>query len=204
VTDEPGAAPGVLAEVLAESARLGFLGPGDVSLAMDHAAGFLGVLRPASRLLDLGSGGGLPGLVLAERLPESEFVLLDASVTRTDFLRRAVGRLGWGDRVRVVAGRAELVVRSGQWRRSVDAVVSRSFGPPAVTAECAAPFLRVAGQLVVSEPPEGTGDRWPRDALAMLGLVPDGAVRTARYVSFTQAEPCPSRFPRRALRPALF
>ena len=49
--------------------------------------------------------------------------------------------------------------------------MARSFGPPAVTAECAIGFLRPGGEILVSEPPEPDPDRWPADGLAGLGLV---------------------------------
>jgi 16S rRNA (guanine527-N7)-methyltransferase len=197
----PDAVSRTLEAVLTESAGLGFLGPGPVPDAISHAAGFAAALRPASRILDLGSGGGLPGLVLAE-LVDADLVLLDGSVTRTDFLRRAVGRLGLDGRVRVVTGRAELVVRTDAWRGGLDAVVSRGFGPPPTTAECAAPFLRVGGQLVVSEPPHGP-ERWPAGGVARVGLAPD-EIAVRGFASFTQQTPCPTRFPRRSLRPPLF
>ena len=48
-----------------------------------------------TRLVDLGSGGGLPGLVLADAYPERAITLVDRREKRTDFLRRAVRRLGW-------------------------------------------------------------------------------------------------------------
>lgn len=126
------------------------------------------------RILDLGSGGGIPGLVLAAGRPEGEFVLLDASRRRTAFLNDAVERLGFGTRVRVVGERAEVAGRDPSLRGWMDAVVARSFGPPAVTAECAAGFLPVGGVLVVSEPPdpEAVGARWPASGLAELGYGP--------------------------------
>ena len=171
---------------------------------IDHAARFLTVLRPAGRLLDLGAGGGVPGLVLAGALSRTAVALLDASERRTDFLRRAVGRLGLFPRVTVVTARAETAGRDPVWRGTFDAVVARSFGEPAATAEAAAPFLRVGGQLVVSEPPELSVDRWPLGGLAVLGLVRDEVAAGAGVASFTQVEPCPARFPRRRLQPLLF
>jgi hypothetical protein len=65
-----------------------------------------------------------------------------------------------------------------------------------------APFLRVGGQLVVSEPPQGA-DRWPAQGVAIVGLVAD-EVAMRGFASFTQRAPCPGRFPRRSLRPPLF
>ncbi|HEX9258300.1 MAG TPA: RsmG family class I SAM-dependent methyltransferase [Acidimicrobiales bacterium] len=190
--------------VLEESAALGYLGPGPVTAAHAHAAGFAGCFdRTVARVLDLGSGGGLPGLVLASMLPDARVTLLDASLSRTDFLRRAVGRLGWADRVRVVTGRAEVLGRSADWRATQDVVVSRSFGPPAVTAECASPFLRSDGLLVVSEPPEPDAERWPAEALSLLGLVRLEPAPES-YAVFAQRTTCPGRFPRRSLQRPLF
>jgi 16S rRNA G527 N7-methylase RsmG len=151
----------VLTAVLVEHGRLGFFGPAASPLALvEHALRFAVALRPGQRLADLGSGGGVPGLVLACSLPGREVLLVEGSATRADALVRAVGRLGLGGRVAVDRRPAERVGRDPDLRESLDAVVARSFGPPAVTAEAAAPLLRTGGQLVVSEPP-GTADRWP-------------------------------------------
>lgn len=193
----------VLLSVLHDAARSGFLGSSDPRAAIEHARGFGEVLRPATRVVDLGSGGGLPGLVLAADRPALVVVLLDASQRRTDFLRRAVGRLGVADRVQVVWRRAEALGRDPAWRSSADAVVARSFGPPGVVAECAAPLLRVGGQLVVSEPPTPDPRRWPAEGLAEVALVRD-VLPTDRYVSCTLVGPCPDRFPRRSLKVPLF
>jgi 16S rRNA (guanine527-N7)-methyltransferase len=189
--------------VLQESARLGFLGPGLVETHVAQAAAFRAALRPARRVLDLGAGGGVPGLVLALASPDTSFVLLDASQRRTDFLRRAVGRLGVSAQVAVVMARAEAAAHDPAWRGTFDAVVARSFAEPAVTAECAAPFLRLGGQLVVSEPPVPGPERWPAAGVAVVGLEADhdGAAVVA---SFTLVRPCPDRFPRRRMQPSLF
>jgi len=157
-------------------------------------------------VLDLGSGGGLPGLVVAECWSEAELVLLDASARRTAFLRRAVDRLGLSGRVTVLQERAEVCGRQEGLRGSFDGVLARSFGRPAVVAECAAPLLRVRGWLVVSEPPStaaGTGDqddesRWPAGPLQVLGLEPVELVHEVfEYRALRQRMPCPARFPRR-------
>ena len=87
----------VLTETLRTAQRLGFFGAAPIEDAIAHASGYLpavGPLSPGSRLADLGSGGGLPGLVLATAHPEVEVVLIDRRQKRTDFLERAVRRLG--------------------------------------------------------------------------------------------------------------
>jgi 16S rRNA (guanine527-N7)-methyltransferase len=143
---------------LEEARSAGFLGPGPIEEHLAHAEGFLALARreagtAAVRILDLGSGGGLPGLVLASQWPTATVVLLEANQRRARFLEQAVLRCGLEDRVSVADQRAELYGREGLQRATFDGVVARSFGPPAVVAECAAPLLRVGGWLIVSEPP---------------------------------------------------
>ena len=89
--------------------------------------------------LDLGSGGGVPGLVLAMRWPEAHGVLLEAARRRCAFLEQAVARLGLMERIIVRCGRAEELARSPKLRGSVDLVVARSFGRPAVSSTAMTP-----------------------------------------------------------------
>ncbi|MDQ3944924.1 MAG: class I SAM-dependent methyltransferase [Actinomycetota bacterium] len=163
------------------------------------------------RVLDLGSGGGVPGLVLAVTQPGLHVVLLDSGRRRCRFLRQATSDLDLDDRVEVVEERAEIAARHPDRRGASDVVVARSFGSPAVTAECAVGFLRPGGWLVVSEPP-GPGvspetpaapDRWPPEALAELGLAP-AMVRQAGGFRFARLEKlrADDRWPRRVGIPA--
>jgi 16S rRNA (guanine527-N7)-methyltransferase len=198
--------------VLLQARALGLLGPGPIEPHIDHARGFSLTLsqglasdRATSsvvgprRVVDLGSGGGLPGLVLAREWPESEFVLLEAGERRAEFLRWAVFECELGDRVSVLHERAEIAGRDSDLRASFDAAVARSFGPPAVVAECAAPLLSVGGHLIVSEPPGGQeSERWPAAALSALGLSPARTVQLGySYQVLRQLELCAERFPRR-------
>lgn len=184
---------------LERSRELGFLGPGPVDGHVEHALGFADVAgeSPAA-VVDLGSGGGVPGLVLAATWPATSFVLLDSSERRTAFLREAVAGLGWAARVDVVRARAEVAGRDEALRGRFPLVVARSFGAPPVAAECAAPLLQVGGRLVVSEPPDDDG-RWPAEGLATVGLRLVGRVtaRGAGYVVHEQVDACPDRYPRR-------
>ena len=184
--------------VLEEARTLGFLGPGAAGDHRRHAEGFLVLLDPPPRLaVDLGAGGGVPGLVLALALPESRWVLLDAMAKRTAFLAEAVRRLGLDDRVAVRTGRAEEAGRDPAVRGQADAVVARGFGPPAVTAECAAPLVRAGGVVIVSEPPGGA-DRWPAGPLGELGLRLDArADGPPALVRLRQGHLVGPRYPRR-------
>jgi 16S rRNA (guanine527-N7)-methyltransferase len=190
-----------LLEVLQHSQELGFLGPGPVEPHVQRARDAFDLLPPApARILDLGSGGGLPGLPLAVARTDTTWLLLDGSVTRCRFLTEAVGELGLASRVEVLAQRAEEAGRIETLRRSFDVVVARSFGPPAATAECAAAFLVSGGRLIVAEPPggEASAERWPADGLAQLGMTvgPTVTYPTA-YQVLEQTSPCPDHYPRR-------
>ncbi|HEX2039662.1 MAG TPA: RsmG family class I SAM-dependent methyltransferase [Acidimicrobiales bacterium] len=188
---------------MSEARRLGFLGPGPVEAHVVHALGFGATGEAPATLVDLGSGGGVPGLVLLALWSSSAGVLLDSSERRTAFLRSAVRALGWQDRVEVLCARAEEAGRDPVRRGKAGLVVSRGFGPPAVAAECAAPLLVVGGRLVVSEPPEDA-PRWPAEPLAGLGLRAEGAVLAhgSRFQVLRQVAPCPDAYPRRVGLPA--
>ena len=189
-----------LDDVLSDARGFGFLGPGPIEDQRRHAEAFLTALDvPVRRAIDLGSGGGVPGLVLAMLLPESRWTLVDAMQRRTAFLVEAVTRLELDGRVEVVTARAEDVGRAVERRGVADLVTARGFGPPAVTAECAAPLLGVGGVLVVSEPPESAGARWDADGLARLGLTVAATIPgPPSFVRLRQVQPCPETFPRRS------
>jgi 16S rRNA (guanine527-N7)-methyltransferase len=186
-----------LVRILERARSLGFLGPGPVEDHVTHATGFLaGLAEVAGVVVDLGSGGGVPGLVVVAARPDLEVVLLDALAKRCRFLEQAVEDLGAASRTRVAEGRAEVLGRT-DLRGTASAVRARSFGPPAATAECAAPLLRAGGRLLVSEPPAGA-DRWPAGPLRPLGLEPGGLVSEVPKVRVLhQVAPCGDEFPRR-------
>jgi 16S rRNA (guanine527-N7)-methyltransferase len=195
-----------LVEILEEARDLGFLGPGPIAAQIDHAIGFGAAWLahapgPPRGLADLGAGGGIPGLALAAVWPDTSVVLVESMVKRAGFLARSAAALGW-ENVMVDERRAEVVGRDPHRRRSFDLVVARSFGPPALAAECGAPLLRPGGLLVVSEPPEPS-DRWDEAGLAGLGLVAIGRFGAgASYMVLRQEGECPARYPRKAGIPA--
>jgi 16S rRNA (guanine527-N7)-methyltransferase len=177
------------------------LGPGPIADHIEHAAGFLtALLGVRGTVVDLGSGGGVPGLIIGVSRPDLSLVLLEASAKRCQFLETARAALGLS--AVIVEGRAEVVGR-GPLRGAADAVVARSFGAPAVTAECAAPLLRVGGVLIVSEPPEPLEGRWPPEGLNLVGLA-RGSSGTGfpTMQVLHQVTMCPGAYPRRDGLPA--
>ena len=181
--------------VLTTARQLGFLGPGDLLAQVSHSLAFVALCGDSAGLaIDLGSGGGLPGLVLALAAPVRSWILLDANHRRTAFLADMVAELGLGSRVRVICQRAEEAGRSSL-RGAADLIVARGFAAPGPTAECAAPLLRQGGALIVSEPP-GAPQRWPTAGLATVGLQADTTVMAPVALRrFLQVEPCPDRYP---------
>ncbi|MCB0986178.1 MAG: class I SAM-dependent methyltransferase [Microthrixaceae bacterium] len=201
MTESGDDASSTLFEVLERSRSLGFLGPGPIETHVSHALVFGRATAGApSRALDLGAGGGLPGLVLlCEMWPSTEWVFVDSQQKRTTFLSESVEVLGQSDRVTVVTERAELVGRDPKFRGGFDLVVARSFAAPAVTAECAAPLLRPGGLLLVSDPPDGPADRWPGNRLSLAGLEPmDTVVEDGVHLSVLKRDDSAiDRLPRR-------
>lgn len=201
----------VVGPILERSAGWGFLGGMAIHEQIDHALGFrrateVQLGRSPNSALDLGTGGGIPGLVLAAVWPETRLTLLDANQRRTDFLAEEIRLWGVADRVTVVRGRAEESGRLPSLRGRFEMVAARSFGTPAVTAECAAPFLEMGGILVVSEPPDGgSSERWPTEGLGELGLAPippEGPRGRFGYQVVEKRLETPERFPRRTGIPA--
>ena len=189
-----------LIAALEEARRRGLLGPGEIPPHVEHARGFADAIgeEPES-LVDLGSGGGLPGLVLAWEWSQCRIRLLEGSVRRAAFLAEAVEGLGLGDRVQVLAQRGEDAGHDAELREQFAVATARSFGPPAVTAEIGAGLVRVGGALLVAEPPEPAPERWPPGAPARFGLA-DPEFRRGRGAHFARlgkVGPAPADVPRR-------
>jgi 16S rRNA (guanine527-N7)-methyltransferase len=193
------------ASILRRAADLGFLGSMPIEEQIDHALGFVcsvetSLGRAPRSSLDLGSGGGIPGLILASCWPDARLVLLDSNDRRTTFLAAQTAGHAFGARTEVVRGRAEEVGRDERYRGVFEVVTARSFGSPAVTAECGSPFLEVGGVLVVSEPPSAEASRWPEEGLAVVGLSSRTAVRFDDRFGFQileRTEQISDRYPRR-------
>jgi 16S rRNA (guanine527-N7)-methyltransferase len=191
-----------LPRALEESRARGFLGPQALEPQVAHAEGFALCWEainstPPAHLLDLGSGGGLPGLILLSRWRCHE-VFLDSMEKRSAFLREALAWPGAPEGGEVITARAEEASRWPEMDGKFDLVTARSFGPAAVTAECAVRFLKVGGFLIVSEPPgERSEERWQTKGLSVLGLVAQGRSRYGTaYEVLRKERPTDKEYPR--------
>jgi 16S rRNA (guanine527-N7)-methyltransferase len=110
-------------------------------------------LLPAdsNRILDVGSGAGVPGVPLKIVLPQTAFTLLEAREKRVSFLSAVVRELTLED-CEVLNARLEAITfeRRGRY----DAVVMRCAGNPAALREAALPLLRHGGSMIASGPPK--------------------------------------------------
>ena len=194
-----------IAELLREGIAAGQFG-GDLEPHGDHAMGFFafsgGDAVESAHIVDIGSGAGLPALVLAEAYPETSWTLIERRSGRTDLLRRGVHRLGMNDRVSVIAEDVN-AVGHGPLRASAQFVTARSFGSPADTAECAGAFLESGGSLLTSEPKDGDREtRWPTEQLRELGFVfaEEWTTPSGRYMRFQRNEVEIDHLPRSGAR----
>jgi len=161
-----------------------------------------------SRALDLGSGGGVPGIVLAIARPDVSWTLVDSVRKKADALRSFVAALGLAN-VTVVAQRAELLGRDPSHRARHDLVTARACAPLPVLAEYALPLLRAGGTVVAWKGRIGAAELAAGNVAAdLLGgrleLRPSGITSLGdhRFALMTRERATPDRYPRRAGEPA--
>lgn len=146
-------------------------------------------------IVDVGSGGGSPGLPLAAARPELRVALLESSRRKCAFLTDAAREF---PNVEVVCARAE-EHGCGSGRDAYATAVARALAPPAVAAEWCLPLVRPGGVCVLYTD-AGCGDLRP--VARALGAappesVPVGETGGRRVIVFRKLEPTPARFPRR-------
>ncbi len=102
----------------------------------------------AERVLDLGSGGGYPGLPLAATLPAATFCLVEPIAKKARFLGTAVEAIGLAGRVTVLAARAEALAADSGHRETWSVVTARAVASTADLVELSFPLLAPSGSLV--------------------------------------------------------
>ena len=163
----------------------------------------LDALAP-SRALDLGSGGGVPGIVLALARPAVAWTLLDSARKKADAMRGFVESLRLQNVV-VVAERAEILGHDGAHRERYDLVAARACAPLPVLLEYGLPLIQPSGSLLAWK--GVLADRELRAgtaASAMLGggrpeVRPTGmtALGSHRFALVRKVHPTPAAYPRR-------
>jgi 16S rRNA (guanine527-N7)-methyltransferase len=161
----------------------------------------LPMVPPEARsLLDIGSGGGVPGLPLAIARPELRVVLLDATAKKVRFLEATARELGL-ENVVAVHGRAEELARDRQHRERYDVVTARAVARLVTLVELALPFLVVGGRALLPKgsaaADELTEARYATGMLGGSAASPIDAIAGTRVVVIEKRRPTPAEFPRR-------
>lgn len=138
-----------VASLAARGEELGLIGPRELpqlwSRHILNSALVAPLLR--GRVGDVGSGAGLPGLVLAIARPDVEMTLIEPMERRTDWLRSEVERMSL-ENVRVLRARAEDVSRSGELK-PLDQVTARAVSALRTLIPLTAPLVRSGGELLL-------------------------------------------------------
>jgi len=174
------------------------------SLALARVLADRGLLPEGARVLDIGSGAGLPGLPLKIVGPDLAVDLLEAHGKRCRFLESVIATLGLEETV-VLEGRAEAIGRDPARRETYDLALARAVAPLPVLIEYALPFLRVGGALATTKGSAAKSEL-ARSGAALTALggeigavlpfqAPEGPAQTLIIVR--KAGETPSRFPRR-------
>ena len=155
------------------------------ALLEDSLRGVELVARFEGPIVDVGSGGGVPGIPLAASLPEREVTLLEANGRKCDFLRQ------WAPpNAQVVQGRAE-----EQDTDLFGVAVAKALAPPPVAAEWCLPLVRPGGTVVLWVGATADRERVAQVAAKIAGEV---AEEDAGLLVLRKLEPTPAGFPRRA------
>lgn len=193
----------LLERLLAEPQNLTAIRDLDEAVGRHLADSLVGLRLPAvsaaRALVDVGSGGGFPGLALAAALPECRVTLVESERRKADWLMRAGAEFPNLD---VVAERSEtLAIRA---REGWPVAVARALGPPPVALELISPLVEVGGTAVIWRGPSDGADQALEVAAHALQCVPQPPVAVEPFVQarrvlapYLKVAPTPDRFPRR-------
>ena len=159
-------------------------------------------LGDARKAVDVGSGGGLPGIPLKIVRPELELTLIEADQAKAAFLVHACAELGL-EGVEVVARRAEEAGHDPHLREAFDVAVARALAPMPVLVELCLGLVRVGGRLLAQKTEDEDLEAAVHaievmgGALTAVHATPSGARMGGTVVVIDKIRPTPATYPRR-------
>ena len=186
------------AALLEANRRFNLTGAKNPAALLPHLLDALTLLPEIEgRTIDVGSGGGFPGIPLL--LAGARVDFLESNAKKCGFLREQIA--AFGATAEVFCGRAEVLGRDLRLREQYDRAVARAVSSATTVAEYLIPFLRVGGVALL---PRGRAEEGEAagiaDAALVLGAAPLADVLLdgdRRIVRLLKRRPTPSRFPRR-------
>ena len=166
--------------------------------------------RQAKTIVDVGTGGGFPGVPLAILLPDKQFTLIDSLQKRLKIIDELCARTDI-ENVTTLHGRAEDLAAQPAYRQQFDLCVSRAVANTAVLAEYCLPFLKVGGYLLAYKGPDAaTEAAEAKKAISLLGgsLTEIRGCNLAAYgldhniLIIKKVKDTPQKYPRKAGTPS--
>lgn len=201
--------------LVAENEKFNLTGIKDeTGIAIKHMADSLTLFRvPGVRdcgsFIDVGTGAGFPGLVMAVLMPETKATLLDSVGKKVKFVQNAALMLGLRN-VKAITGRAEELAHLPEHREKYGLSVVRGVASISTAAEYCVPFLRKGGIFIAMKGPQAEEEMDDgKAALFSMGAKLTGINKVSlpqgqgerSLVYATKLSPTPGRFPRRTGEP---
>lgn len=108
----------------------------------------------ADKIIDIGTGGGFPGVPLAILFPDKKFTLVDSVGKKINVIRNSMENTGISN-IELITGRAEIISRMTQHREMYDLCVSRAVAPLVYLLEFALPLVKPGGSFIAYKGPDG-------------------------------------------------
>ncbi len=159
-------------------------------------------LKKGTKLIDIGSGAGFPGMVLKILRPESDIYLLDGHAKRFIFLKELQKEIGlYTENLHI---RAELASKTPELREAFDYATARAVSNLPVLCEYTLPFVKVSGEFISMKGPEPEEEiNLAKRAVSVLGggepelykeLLPDGTLHS--IIKIKKISQTPTKYPR--------
>lgn len=160
----------------------------------------------AESIIDVGTGGGFPGVPLAIAFPEKNFLLMDSLNKRLKVIDELTANIGI-DNVNTLHGRAEEMARKNELRESFDLCVSRAVANMSTLSEYCLPFVKVGGMFIAYKGPDCDNEiKQAHRAIEIMGgeilrkeaLNMDGYDLDHTLVFVSKVKNTASKYPRKA------